>query len=68
MPISEATLAYEILLRFDAAGAFKAAHRQDRRLVALDGQTLLDEIQPARPLSLDDLRLVVAGLDAPAAS
>ncbi|KQY20216.1 hypothetical protein [Rhizobium sp. Root483D2] len=53
MPISDQTIPYEILIRFDDEGAPKGAHVQSRRRVIMDGEVLKDEILTAAPLQLE---------------
>ena len=52
--IIDATIPYEILIRFDESGALAGAHRIERRRVMLDGELLKDEVGPARPIAVDD--------------
>ena len=54
MAVSDTTLPYEILIRFDEAGQLKGAHKIVRRLVALDGEILKDEVGQAQPIRTDD--------------
>ncbi|KQY20796.1 hypothetical protein [Rhizobium sp. Root483D2] len=53
MPLTDQTIPYEILVRFDEEGAPKGAHVQSRRRVILDGEVLKDEILPAAPLQME---------------
>ncbi|KQY31811.1 hypothetical protein [Rhizobium sp. Root483D2] len=53
MALSDQTIPYEILVRFDDEGAPRGAHVQSRRRVILDGEVLKDEILPAAPLQLE---------------
>lgn len=43
---------YELLIRY-TNGVPTGAHVQNRRKVLVDGELLLDEVQPAEPLTLD---------------
>lgn len=50
--ISDTTIPYEILIRFDAEGQVAGAHYVARRIVRLDGEVLKDEIGAAQPVGL----------------
>ncbi len=53
MALTDTTVPYEILFRFDLNGAIQAAQQQKRRLVR-DGDTILvDQILPAEALGTD---------------
>lgn len=51
--ISDVTVPYEILLRFDQAGNLQGAHKVDRRIITVDGEVVKDEPGDAIPLSLE---------------
>ncbi|OWJ67455.1 hypothetical protein [Inquilinus limosus] len=68
MALSDTTVPYEILIRFDEAGTPKGAHVQWRRIVMLDGEILKDDVLPAAPLSLDGLAVSEIMSDATAAA
>jgi len=53
MALEDKTVAYEVLIRYNAEGAPQGAHIQRRRIVTLDGELLKDEVLPAEPLTLD---------------
>lgn len=56
------TKLYEVLIRFDA-GAFQGAHAVDlTRIVDLLGNEMMAKAEVARPLTLEELKLLVATL------
>ncbi len=55
MDLTDVTIPYEILIRFDGDGAFKGAHQVRRRVVTLAGEVLKDDLLPAEPLDPDGM-------------
>lgn len=53
MAVTDRTIPYEILIRFDAQAAVQGAHLIRRRIVELDGERLKDDIGMAQPVALD---------------
>ena len=52
MALTDSTVPYEILIRFNDDGTPRGAHVQSRRVVIMDGEVLKDDIMPAAPLDL----------------
>lgn len=52
MALTDSTVPYEILIRFNDDGTPRGAHVQSRRVVTNDGEVLKDDILPAAPLDL----------------
>ncbi len=52
--VTDTTVPYEILIRFDATGALSGAHKIERRIVAIDGEVIKNDIGPATPLTIGD--------------
>lgn len=52
MAITDSTVPYEILIRFNDDGTPRGAHVQNRRVIVMDGEVLKDDILPAAPLDL----------------
>ena len=52
MPTTDTTVPYEILIRYDEAGALQGAHYQTRRIMTVDGMRVMDQPGPAIPLAL----------------
>lgn len=45
---------YELLMRWDEAGALKGAHVQRRRRITLDGQVIADQMLDPEPIAAAD--------------
>lgn len=56
---------YEILVRFDAGGAFQGAHAQYREVKSFSGLVLQNTILPPIPLDGAVLKAMVAALAIP---
>lgn len=52
MAMTDTTVPYEILIRYDEAGALQGAHYQARRIMTVDGVRVMDQPGPAIPLAL----------------
>jgi hypothetical protein len=52
MATTDVTIPYEILVRFDTAGAISGAHYQTRRVVTVDGVQLVDQVGEAQSLDI----------------
>lgn len=52
MALTDSTVPYEILIRFNDDGTPRGAHVQNRRVIVMDGEVLKDDILPAAPLDL----------------
>jgi hypothetical protein len=50
--LSDHTLPYEVLIRFDSDGKVQGAHFISRRIVAVDGKRIAETLSKAEPLSL----------------
>jgi len=52
--VTDTTIPYEILIRFDESGALAGAHKVSRRIVSIDGEVVKNDIGPATALVADD--------------
>ena len=52
--VTDIAVPYEILIRFDETGALRGAHKVERRIISIDGETVRNDIGPAEPLTLAD--------------
>jgi len=63
MPITDRTIPYEVLIRFGDDGLIRGGHYQDRRIVEIDGERVMDQPGYAKPLgaSPDDVKALLPG-------
>ncbi|WP_454919212.1 hypothetical protein [Xanthobacter sediminis] len=52
MSVIDTTVPYEILIRYSDEGDLQGAHFQRRRIVDVDGERVMDQLQPAQPLAV----------------
>lgn len=63
MSIIDKTLPYEVLIRFGEDGLVKGGHYQDRRIVEIDGERVMDQPGAAKALadSPEEVRALLPG-------
>lgn len=52
--VSDTSIPYEILIRFDENGNLRGAHKRMRRMVKIDNEIVKNEPGDAEPISIDD--------------
>jgi hypothetical protein len=64
MSIIDKTLPYEVLIRFGEDGLVKGGHYQDRRIVEIDGERVMDQPGAAKALanSPDEVKALLPGV------